>query len=69
MMKVVLGYAVWVEYLTEETVNWRDELCASYDYIYLNIYDYKQSRRREYSARFFCNDVCTILLLKPGDEV
>lgn len=41
MMKVVLGYAVWVEYLTEETVNWRDELCASYDYVYLNIYDYK----------------------------
>lgn len=41
MMKVVLGYAVWVEYLDKETVNWRDELHGSYDYIYLTIYDYK----------------------------
>jgi len=32
MMKVVLGYEVWVEYLTKDIANQGDVLCASCDY-------------------------------------
>lgn len=59
MMKVVLGYEVWVEYLTKDIVNWGDGLCASYDY---------GSTEEENTHLGFCNDLRTILL-KPGDEV